>query len=99
VEVSRLKLSADYFPHWTGWDPKMQRLVVTPGSSGRDHRLYLVTLNQTTGALALDTAFRDQDGKPGFNFADRTWSMIGPGPGQKTTWKGSGLPHGAVFSR
>ena len=30
VEVSRLKLGDDYIaPHWTGWDAKAQRLVVT----------------------------------------------------------------------
>jgi hypothetical protein len=38
----------------------------------------------------MDTAFHDADGKPGFNFADRDWPHA---------WKGSGLPHGVVFSR
>lgn len=86
VEVSRLKLSEAYRPHWTGWDAKMQRLVVT----GSEPRLYLLKLDLATGALSMDEAFRDADGKPGFNFADREWPH---------GWKGSGLPHGAVFSR
>jgi hypothetical protein len=89
VEVSRLKLSNTFFPHWTGWDPKSQRLVVTPDDTPAD-RAYLLTLDQKTGALAVDTAFRDTDGQPGFNFAERGWPH---------GWKGVGAPHGAVFSR
>jgi hypothetical protein len=86
VEISRLTISETFKPHWTGWDPKTQRLVVT----GREPRLFLVKLNQATGALAMDDAFHDVHGKPGFNFADREWPH---------GWKGSGLPHGVVFSR
>jgi hypothetical protein len=86
VEVSRLSLSDSYFSHWTGWDAKTQRLVVT----GSEPRLYLLKLDQATGAISLDTAFHDSDGKAGFNFADRVWPH---------GWKGSGIPHGVVFSR
>ncbi|MGC2193311.1 MAG: hypothetical protein WA628_01460 [Terriglobales bacterium] len=89
VEVSRLKLSDTYNAHWTGWDPKTQRLVATSGRTPED-RLYLVKLDPKSGALALDDTFRDTDGKVGFNFADRQWPH---------GWKGSGAPHGAVFSR
>jgi hypothetical protein len=89
VEVSRLTLSNTYNAHWTGWDPKTQRLVATSGRTAED-RLYLVKLDPKTGALAVDEAFRDTDGKVGFNFADRQWPH---------GWKGSGAPHGAVFSR
>ena len=38
----------------------------------------------------LDETFRDADGKVGFNLVDRQWPQ---------GWKGSGLPHGVVFSR
>ncbi len=86
VEVSRLQISETFKPHWTGWDRKTQRLVVT----GREPRLFLVKLDQATGALTIDKSFHDADGKPGFNFADREWPH---------GWKGSGLPHGVVFSR
>jgi hypothetical protein len=86
VEVSRLKISETFKPHWTGWDAKTQRLVVT----GREPRLFLVKLDQATGALTMDGTFHDTDGQPGFNFADREWPH---------GWKGSGLPHGVVFSR
>jgi hypothetical protein len=91
VEVSRLKLSDTYQPHWTAWDTKTQRVVVTssmtPGAPVE--RLYLLQLDPVTGALTLDNTFRDSDGKIGFGFADRQWPH---------GWTGSGLPHGAVFS-
>jgi hypothetical protein len=86
VEVSRLKLADGFSPHWTGWDEKTKRVVVT----GSGPRLFLVKLDQDTGTLTMDDAFHDADGKPGFNFADRDWPH---------GWKGSGIPHGVVFSR
>jgi hypothetical protein len=89
VEVSRLKFDGNYYPHWTGWDPKTQRLVVTGGGRG-EPRLYLLKFNSATGAVSMDDAFHDADGKPGFKFADRDWPH---------GWKGSGVPHGVVFSR
>jgi len=86
VEVSRVKLSDGFSPHWTGWDAKTQRVVVT----GSEPRLYMLKLDQATGKLTMDDAFHDADGKPGFDFANRDWPH---------GWKGSGLPHGVVFSR
>jgi hypothetical protein len=86
VEVSRLKISDSFGPHWTGWDAKTGRVVVT----GDEPRLYLLKFDTSTGALTIDEAFHDADGKPGFNFADRQWPH---------GWTGSGRPHGVVFSR
>ena len=86
VEVSRLKLSDTFSPHWTSWDAKTQRLAVT----GSEPRLYLLKLDQATGVLTMDEAFHDAGGKPGFNFANQDWPQ---------GWTGSGLPHGVVFSR
>jgi len=86
VEVSRLKISETFKPHWTGWDAKTQRLVVT----GREPRLFLAKLDPATGVLAMDDTFHDVDGKPGFSFADREWPH---------GWKGSGLPHGVGRNR
>jgi hypothetical protein len=88
AEVSRLELGEGFTPHWTGWDAKAERLVVT--GVGDLHRLFMLKLNQKTGALTMDTAFRDSDGKVGFNFDNRHW------PGG---WTGSANPHGVVFSR
>jgi hypothetical protein len=88
-EVSRLRISDRYDPHWTGWDPKMQRVVVTSGNTPED-RTYLLKLDSATGALTIDEAFRDVDGQPGFSFAEREWPH---------GFKGVGTPHGAVFTR
>jgi hypothetical protein len=88
VEVSRLTINDAFVPHWTSWGAKAQRLVVT--GYGSDHRLFLVKLDQATGALAMDTAFHDADGKPGFSFEEREWPH---------GWKGTANPHGVVFSR
>ena len=93
VEVSRVSLGSDYNPHWTSWDAKTQRLVVTPREFAivpTADRLFLLTLNQSTGAVALDESFRDSDGKVGFNFDQKAWPH---------GWQGSGVPHGVVFSR
>jgi hypothetical protein len=68
-------------------DPKLS--VVTSGSTPED-RLYLLRLNQATGALTVDDASRDTDGKTGFSFAEREWPH---------GWKGVGAPYGAIFSR
>ena len=87
-EVSRLVISPDYAAHWTGWDRETGRIVVTSGREG--DRAYLLKLDPATGALTIDTAFRDGDGLPGFNFGRRKWPH---------GWTGAGKPHGAVFSR
>lgn len=87
-EVSRLVIDDKYTPHWTAWDAKAKRLVVTSGKSG--DRMYLLKLDAATGALTFDETFRDTDGEVGFSFAKRAWP---------TGWIGEGQPHGAVFSR
>jgi hypothetical protein len=50
----------------------------------------LLKFDPATGALSIDEGFHDSDGKAGFNFADREWPQ---------GWKGTGAPHGVVFSR
>jgi len=89
VEVSRVKIDDNFYPHWTGWDPRTNRVVVTTGGTG-DPRLYMLKFDPTSGAISLDEAFHDSDGKPGVNFSNRDWPH---------GWKGSGVPHGVVFSR
>ena len=85
-EVSRLSLSEGFRAHWTGWDAKTKRLVTT----GSENRLFLVKLDARTGALTVDESFKDDNGKPGFDLANRKWPH---------GWTGTGKPHGAVFSR
>ncbi len=87
-EVSRITVSDGFSPHWTGWDKKAKRLVVTSGKKG--DRLYLLKLDEKTGVLSFDETFRDTDGQVGFSFASRQWPH---------GWSGEGTPHGAVFSR
>jgi hypothetical protein len=87
-EVSRLTINDTFRPHWTAWDNKAKRLVVTSGRRG--DRLYLLKLDDKTGALSIDERFRDTDGKAGISFASRQWPH---------GWFGEGTPHGAVFSR
>jgi hypothetical protein len=89
IEVSRVKFGDNFRPHWTGWDAKTNRIVVTPGPSGEE-RLYLLKFDPGTGALSIDEGFHNSDGKAGFNFATREWPH---------GWKGTGAPHGVVFSR
>ena len=90
MEASQVKVSDAYAPHWTAWGEKTQRLVVTCDPTLENPRSYLLKLDQTTGAIAMDDAFRGSDGKAGFNLGDRDWSQ---------GLKGTGVPHGAVFSR
>jgi hypothetical protein len=89
VEVSRVKFDNNYFPHWSAWDAVTNRVVITPGREG-NQRLYLLEFDPQSGALKVDQGFRDFDGKTGFNFENRDWP---------NGWKGTGSPHGAVFSR
>jgi len=88
VEVSRLTIEDGFMPHWTGWDARTRRLVVT--GYGDDHRLFMMKLDQGTGAVTMDAAFHGADGKPGFSFDNREWPH---------GWIGSANPHGVVFSR
>jgi hypothetical protein len=87
VEVSRVTFQGAFLPHWTGYDPKTQRLAVT---GFFDNRLYMLSFDPATGALALDEKFHDQSGRPGFDFDDRAWPH---------DWSGSATPHGVVFTR
>jgi hypothetical protein len=87
-EVSQLVIDDKYASHWTGWDPKAKRLVVTSGREG--DRTYLLKLDEATGELSIDEAFRDVDGKVGFSFDARAWPH---------GFTGSAKAHGAVFTR
>jgi len=86
-EVGRLVLDRTIRPHWTGYDGKTQRLAVT--GYGED-RLFMLTFNPETGALAVDRAFHDDKGNSGFDFDNRTWPH---------GWTGSAIAHGVVFSK
>ena len=50
----------------------------------------MLSFDPNTGALAVDTAFHDGKGEPGFDFDRRTWPH---------GWTGSAIAHGVVFSK
>ena len=86
VEVSRVPLGEGFSPHWTGYDAKTQRVVVTGGKP----RLFLLKFDPENGALSMDNSFHDANNKPGFDLSNRDWPH---------EWHGSGKPHGVVFTR
>jgi hypothetical protein len=88
VEVARTVIDPAYQPHWTVYDPATRRVAVTGEST--DDRLMLLKFDPDSGALAVDAAFHDADGRPGFAFTNRAWPH---------GWTGSAYAHGVVFSR
>jgi hypothetical protein len=87
VEVSRLRIDDRISPHWTGYDPVTHRIAI----SGYDEdRIFLLTFDPGSGAIALDAAFHDAQGRAGLDLTDRVWPH---------GWKGAAHAHGIVFSR
>lgn len=90
VEVARLSLGDDDWPHWISPSPDERRVVVT-GYAGTRHRVLIVDFDPETGALGLDSAFTSAGtDRPGVSFVRDAWPHGASGPGD---------PHGAVFSR
>ncbi|MGE0443153.1 MAG: hypothetical protein AB7L66_12695 [Gemmatimonadales bacterium] len=89
-EVSRAGLGADDVPHWIALSPDQRRVVVT-GYGAMSNRVVLLKFDSRTGALAVDSAFREPDATaPGYLMTGKTWPHGGTG---------AGIPHGAVFGR
>lgn len=86
-EVSRVVLDDQILPHWTGYDARTQRLAV---SGYEENRIFMLTFDPKTGALALDKGFHDQAGRAGFDPDNRAWPH---------GWTGTATIHGIVFSR
>lgn len=89
VKVSQISLGDRQFTHWLSWDDIGSRIIVNSG--GADSMLFMLNFDRTTGKLTLDDKFGEPSSKqPGFSLSDRAWPH---------GFRGSGLPHGAVFSR
>ena len=94
VEVSRLEFENKVhpnldWPHWISLSPNGERIVIT-GYRKLKNRLLIANLNQQTGELSFDNAFREEGSQEiGIDFARENW------PHGET---GSAIPHGAVFS-
>ena len=86
VEVARLTMSDNVRAALDRMGCEDEALVVT----GYEPRLYMLKLDETTGALTMDDALRDADGKSGVNFDSSDWPH---------GWSGTGSPHGVVFTR
>lgn len=86
-EIGRLVFDSTFSPHWLAIDEEAGRLIVNDGKE----RIYLVTLDPRSGALAIDPSFRDAAATaPGVSFARTRWPH---GP------SGAAVPHGSVFAR
>ena len=86
-ETGRVVFDSTFRPHWMAFDAGGSRLVVNDGKS----RIMLVHLDQSTGGLRIDEAFRDPAAAgPGVSFTRQDWPHGATGPA---------VPHGSVFSR
>lgn len=88
-EVSRVTFDSTEHPHWAAIDRSGRRITVNSASPGS--RIYVVNLDPATGALTLDTRFRDAGAQnAGVSLTGRT---------MRSAYAGTAKPHGAVFSR
>ena len=55
-----------------------------------EYRLFMLKFDPETGAVAIDGAFHDQEGRAGFDLTNRAWPH---------GWTGAAQAHGVVFSR
>ncbi len=89
--VDELRMEDAWWPHWISMEPEGDRIVLTSSTGATQHRVLIVHLDPETGALELDSSFRDPDSlAPGVSFERESWPHGAAGPA---------LPHGAVFSR
>ena len=86
-EVSRVVLSGQILPHWTGYDSRTHRIAV---SGYGESRVYLLTFDPDTGKVGIDRTFHDRAGQPGFDAGPRAWPH---------GWNGGAQVHGIVFSK
>jgi hypothetical protein len=88
--VSSVSFDERQRPHWLATDGSRIVVVNEPGPTA-ERRMWMLTIDRATGALAVDRAFRDADSdRPGMAFDRTTW------PHGAT---GTGVPHGTVFGR
>ena len=89
-QAAQLDLGAAEEPHWLSIDSAGRRLAVNSSGGGTGNRLYVVNFDPATGALAMDSTFRDAgDSLPGLKLTGRSWPH---------GWTGHAIPHGTVFS-
>jgi hypothetical protein len=90
-EVSRLTMGEKDKPHWISLEPAGDRIVMSGGGGALESRMQIVKLDQKTGKLSWDEAFREKRAKErGISFDREIWPHGN---------NGKAIPHGAVFSR
>lgn len=63
--------------------------MINEPNSLSDRRIWMLKLNRATGALSVDSAFRDEGSThPGLSFDRRNWPHGN---------SGTAVPHGTVF--
>jgi hypothetical protein len=86
--VSSVSFDERQRPHWLATDGARIVVVNEPAPTA-ERRMWMLTVNRATGAIALDGAFRDAGSdRPGLAFDRADW------PHGST---GTGVPHGTVF--
>jgi len=91
VELDRLAMEGDGWPHWISMEPEGDRIVLVSSGGATMYRVLMVHLDPETGALTLDESFRDRGSDvPGVSFERTSWPHGEAGPGR---------PHGTVFAR
>lgn len=87
-KVSSISFDERQRPHWLATDGSRVVVVNEPGPNA-ERRIWMLDLDRTTGALTLDSAFRDPgSAPPGLSFERASW------PHGST---GTAVPHGTVF--
>lgn len=87
-KVSSVPFDERQRPHWLASDGRRVVVVNEPGASA-ERRMWMLSLDRSTGALTLDSAFRDAGSRrPGMAFDRQQW------PHGST---GNAIPHGTVF--
>ncbi|MCU1311271.1 MAG: hypothetical protein JWO20_2396 [Candidatus Angelobacter sp.] len=90
VEVSKLALAPQDYPHWLSVEPSGTRLVLT-GYEKMQNRIVIINVGEH-GELTVDSRFHDaaSGGEPGIRMDSSRWPHGGAG---------AAVPHGVVFSR
>lgn len=89
VKVSQLSLGRSQFTHWLAWDEVGSRIILNSG--GKDSRLFMLRFDRNSGRVTVDEDVRNaSSARPGFSLSNIDWPH---------GFHGTGLPHGAVFSR
>lgn len=87
-KVSSISFDERQRPHWLASDGNRVVMVNEPGATS-ERRMWMLKLDRGTGALSLDSAFRDAgSARPGLAFDRDRW------PHGAT---GTAVPHGTVF--